>query len=359
MSILFAFLLGARHNRKAHQYGDSQLTSNRDTVFLPLDVSHFGSTLLWDELRSSQQCETDAVTSASTSTVMNPDLQKGSEVLRTMHTCMVCLNDLPIITFPSERIFPQCIHDPSTCLRCLQDSIKYDHYNKIWDNIRCPEVACSSLLSYYDVQKYADRETFIHYHFLALQAKVSAASDFVWCLKCSPGQFHQRGTLNPIVRCQSCNQKSCLSHQVVWHEGLTCEEFSRQVTIEQHTASTRESTLFRLFLGKRRPRLEASRLQGDSRVDTEITILVGKAAEEVEAKKAGVDEEASLNTIRQTTKTCPGCSWPIEKNEGCDHMKCINCRHSFCFECLQNYDTILHFGNPSHRSTCRYHTDNF
>ncbi|KAG4035551.1 hypothetical protein MFRU_001g03200 [Monilinia fructicola] len=322
MSIMFGFYFGTRHNRKAHQYGDAQLTSNHDAIFLPLDVSHFGSSLLWDELRSSQQCDTDALTDTSTSTVLTPNLQEGPELHRAMDKCMVCLNDLPIIAFPSERISPQCIHDPSTCLRCLQESIKYDHYNKIWDNIRCPEVGCSSLLSYYDVQKYADRETFIHYHFLALKANISADSEFVWCLKCSSGQFHPGGALNPIVRCQSCNNESCLSHQVAWHEGLTCEEYSRLITIEQYTASTRESTLFRLFVGKRRPRLKASRLQDGPRVDTEMTILVGKAAEEIEAKKTGVGEEASLNTIRQTTKRCPGCSWPIEKNEGCDHMTC-------------------------------------
>lgn len=161
MSIMFGFYFGTRHNRKAHQYGDAQLTSNHDAIFLPLDVSHFGSSLLWDELRSSQQCDTDALTDTSTSTVLTPNLQEGPELHRAMDKCMVCLNDLPIIAFPSERISPQCIHDPSTCLRCLQESIKYDHYNKIWDNIRCPEVGCSSLLSYYDVQKYADRETFI------------------------------------------------------------------------------------------------------------------------------------------------------------------------------------------------------
>lgn len=35
-----------------------------------------------------------------------------------------------------------------------------------------------------------------------------------------------------------------------------------------------------------------------------------------------VEEQASITTVESTTKRCPGCSWPIEKNKGCLHMTC-------------------------------------
>ena len=40
---------------------------------------------------------------------------------------------------------------------------------------------------------------------------------------------------------------------------------------------------------------------------------------------------------RVEMKACPGptCHITIEKNEGCNHMKCRQCLHEFCWQCLQ------------------------
>jgi len=34
------------------------------------------------------------------------------------------------------------------------------------------------------------------------------------------------------------------------------------------------------------------------------------------------EERLSLQKVQATTKPCPGCRWPIEKNRGCSHMTC-------------------------------------
>lgn len=46
-------------------------------------------------------------------------------------------------------------------------------------------------------------------------------------------------------------------------------------------------------------------------------------------------DEASKETIKKTTKPCPRCSVPIEKNGGCMHMKCPRpqCRLEWCWTC--------------------------
>ncbi|MDR3550847.1 MAG: IBR domain-containing protein [Candidatus Babeliales bacterium] len=42
--------------------------------------------------------------------------------------------------------------------------------------------------------------------------------------------------------------------------------------------------------------------------------------------------------ILKHTKACPNCAIPIEKNGGCDWMKCTVCAHEFCWECLATHD---------------------
>ena len=50
---------------------------------------------------------------------------------------------------------------------------------------------------------------------------------------------------------------------------------------------------------------------------------------------------ASAQLISQTTKLCPGCTHPIEKNEGCNHITC-RCRVQFCWICMNEYEKDRH-----------------
>ncbi|KAH0617893.1 hypothetical protein JD844_016609 [Phrynosoma platyrhinos] len=40
-------------------------------------------------------------------------------------------------------------------------------------------------------------------------------------------------------------------------------------------------------------------------------------------------------------KQCPICRIHIERNEGCAQMMCKNCKHTFCWYCLQNLDNDI------------------
>lgn len=47
------------------------------------------------------------------------------------------------------------------------------------------------------------------------------------------------------------------------------------------------------------------------------------------------DEAANQNWRQQNTKQCPQCNTRIQKNGGCNTMTCRQCRHVFCWRCLQ------------------------
>ena len=39
------------------------------------------------------------------------------------------------------------------------------------------------------------------------------------------------------------------------------------------------------------------------------------------------DDSETFNWISAHTKECPKCSYPTEKNGGCNHMTCKKCRY--------------------------------
>jgi len=51
------------------------------------------------------------------------------------------------------------------------------------------------------------------------------------------------------------------------------------------------------------------------------------------------DDSETANYISAHTKDCPKCNICIEKNGGCNHMQCFNCKHDFCWMCMGNWRT--------------------
>jgi len=49
------------------------------------------------------------------------------------------------------------------------------------------------------------------------------------------------------------------------------------------------------------------------------------------------NESETANWILANTKRCPICSTRIEKNQGCNHMTCRQCRHDFCWICMESW----------------------
>ncbi|XP_041645481.1 E3 ubiquitin-protein ligase parkin isoform X2 [Cheilinus undulatus] len=63
----------------------------------------------------------------------------------------------------------------------------------------------------------------------------------------------------------------------------------------------------------------------------------GEAAQgfvvEEEASLRGRWDRASLLLVQETTKRCPKCSVPVERNGGCMHMQCPLCKAEWCWLC--------------------------
>jgi len=66
-------------------------------------------------------------------------------------------------------------------------------------------------------------------------------------------------------------------------------------------------------------------------------------------KKNKSDSE-NTDWIVANTKICPKCKVHIEKNQGCNHMTCRNCKHEFCWLC--GGDWKQHGSNTGGFYTC-------
>ena len=50
---------------------------------------------------------------------------------------------------------------------------------------------------------------------------------------------------------------------------------------------------------------------------------------------------SSVFWVAKHTKPCPNCGVPIEKNQGCNHIRCSQCQFDFCWICLAHLDTHM------------------
>ncbi|KPM44312.1 hypothetical protein AK830_g2230 [Neonectria ditissima] len=222
--------------------------------------------------------------------------------------------------------------------------------DEVADDFRCPE--CRELLEYADIQRYANKQTFMRYETLALRAAMSEADNFAWCTSgCGSGQIHESGDEQPIVTCLHCSHRSCFHHKVPWHENLSCDEYD-QLLADPENFRSRLELENEAWSESQRAQLEADRAMAQNMMADEQAEMqrreerarqerdqARKAAELVRqiAARRKREEKQSEATVNSTTKPCPGCGWAIEKNDGCSHMTCIQCKFEFCWSCYNKW----------------------
>ncbi|EEA19945.1 RING finger protein, putative [Talaromyces marneffei ATCC 18224] len=282
-------------------------------------------------------------------------------------SCNICVEDFSNTVTRPAWISIACAHEPSVCNICISKSIKSDLETRIWDQIRCPE--CQTLLIYDDIKRLADPETFERYERLSFRSAVGSDENFIWCQQCDFGQLHEKGASEPIVRCLNCGFRSCYLHAGPWHSGLTCDEYDEMLQNPDEYQSVRgrdnsDLEMTRRLQGeqdleaaqeisnrdqrkeeerqKRRHREEREKAGAAQLMEAERRRKERQRTEEEERaretkrqqeKIRKEDQERllmdarrqrenalSMETMKQTTKQCPGCERPIEKNRGCDHM---------------------------------------
>ncbi|KAK0618101.1 hypothetical protein B0T17DRAFT_509660 [Bombardia bombarda] len=216
-------------------------------------------------------------------------------LLPTTETCIVCVEDKKISDLP-VKVTKGCKHDATVCKDCLKTWLSTGLETGAWDKLKCPE--CPELLEYRDIQRYASPATFARYDVLTARAAVQKMPNFGWCLstKCESGQIHDPECAK--FQCMACRSSHCVTHNVAWHDGETCEEYD---------------------------------------------------ARNQQRKK---DEKASEKIIKKTSRNCPRCKRDVHKYVGCNHITCT-CGHEWCYICLESFvRNSLNYPICNHKNGC-------
>ncbi|KAI0433213.1 hypothetical protein F5Y09DRAFT_338817 [Xylaria sp. FL1042] len=203
--------------------------------------------------------------------------------------CVSCFEDKPLSQYIYASRGCRREHRPDVCSRCyrawIQSSIE-EHGARI----TCAQ--CTTELRSFEIAKFVDRDTFDRWKMLAAVAMIEGDPDFAWCAHgCGSGQLREGG--ENVMMCNYCHRSTCLVHRLPWHIGLTCQEFDAKLLQEEPGM------------------IERLRLLDDS------------------LQPGAREESASIRLMIGITKRCPGCGVHIQKNGGCDRMRCVKCDKIF------------------------------
>ncbi|CAF1628062.1 unnamed protein product [Rotaria magnacalcarata] len=213
--------------------------------------------------------------------------------------CEICLKK-----FESgvERIVISCDHQ--FCKECWQQYLTFKIQEGSVHTIFCPAVDCFKFVPNEIIEKCVDQNMARRYLQFDIKAFVDSNPNFKWC----PHSNCALAVQSPIFdRLQS-------SHMREFSKSVNCRNghyFCWDCLLEGHEPASCEN--WKDWFDK----------------VAEIKPEELKGTEE--------EEEIAANCLWLVTnsKKCPNCSISIQKNEGCNHIKCVKCKYDFCWICLE------------------------
>ena len=161
-------------------------------------------------------------------------------------------------------------------------------------SLRCPFINCNSNISEKEMEDIIKDEQIISkFYKFKKRLEIDLNPNLCWCIRPGCENWVVGNTKDPKITC-TCGQIICFNCMNEWHEGKSCQE--------------------------------------------------------------AIDEDYKKYTKSNLVKKCPKCSSRMEKNEGCNHMHCTQCKYDFCWLCGRkyasgHYDWYNIFGCPNRAYT--------
>lgn len=150
---------------------------------------------------------------------------------------------------------------------------------------------------------------------------MSQSPNFLWCTSpCGSGQIHHDATTSPLVTCLHCGHRSCFTHQISWHENLTCTQYDNLLADPENFEISLDNCSEEATRSLVQGALAHDKTESEKRetLQNEEVKRARKAADmarKIIARRRREDEK-SMEVVRKVAKPCPGCGWAIQKFDG-------------------------------------------
>ncbi|KAA8625723.1 IBR domain containing protein [Pyrenophora tritici-repentis] len=214
--------------------------------------------------------------------------------------CLLCA-----VTKGTSRCFKKsenvCEHFQVICNQCIQKMLKTKVAQQQLEKAEliCPFGNCGHELDFGALKTTLLKHVFEAYDTAVMKYTLSTSDWYITCLSSKCGlpfsieDCMKKKSTTKAITCPYCEYKSCLECYRPWdtHDGVNCDE----------------------------------------------------------AKKSE-DAKSEATLKKMGAKPCPNCGINIQKDGGCDHIKCQHCRYNFCWTCLVGYKANMeHLGNCPQR----------
>lgn len=202
--------------------------------------------------------------------------------------CKLCLEECP-----RRDLYQVADCKCLFCESCMHQYVSIMIAEGMVDQITCPDAQCRKQpkLTVKEIERLVDKQAFLRYKRLHFQKEVDLDPNRTFCPEigcetvchvCSHSGEGAAAVAKP-VQCPTCGLQFCSICKSKWHAPKSCDE-----------------------------------------------VIMDVSAEETGIPFA--------NTEDAKIKRCPVCHVPIERNDGCAQMLCKQCKHCFCWYCLQSLD---------------------
>jgi hypothetical protein len=189
--------------------------------------------------------------------------------------CPICLTHKK----KSHLYTLNCSHD--CCLRCLKNMLKISIEEKSTMLMRCPDENCRSRIKRNDIKTFSDNhDDYTLFKKIKKRERIAKNPDAIFCPTPDCAEIFLKEAHQQYISCSACTITYCSHCQLQHTDIVSCKE------------------------------ARISKKKADKKSDQWKKIY---------------------------TKPCPQCTMPIEKDGGCKHMVCSQCKYNFCWNCLKQY----------------------
>ncbi|XP_044747423.1 ankyrin repeat and IBR domain-containing protein 1-like [Coccinella septempunctata] len=220
-------------------------------------------------------------------------------------TCEICLST---ITNTEQPVKMSCKH--CFCKICWESYLTTKIQDGDAHNILCPAYQCHILVPVEFIEKLVSPDMARRYLQFDIKAFVESNKSIKWC---------------PIPGCGR-------AVRLPEAEQMSRRSFSKTIPITSHAVDCGNSHFFCWeCLGEAHAPCGCSQWQDWMMKTKEVK------PEELKASCSGSEDAANFLWLVTNSKPCPNCKSPIQKNEGCNHIKCSKCKFDFCWVCQESW----------------------